>query len=66
MQIILNGEATEIPDGSTALSLLEAQGWAGKRVAIEINLEIVPRSAQAETRLNPGDRVEIVQAVGGG
>ncbi|MGF1548564.1 MAG: sulfur carrier protein ThiS [Thiotrichales bacterium] len=66
MQILLNGEAHDLPDRITALALLEQQGLADRRVAVEINLEIIPRSAYAQTELRHGDRVEIVRAIGGG
>ncbi|MGI9302089.1 MAG: sulfur carrier protein ThiS [Gammaproteobacteria bacterium] len=66
MQITLNGETRKIPDGTTATGLIEILELRGKRLAMEVNLEIVPRSAHAELRLNDGDRIEIVHAVGGG
>lgn len=66
MHIILNGEPREIPDGSTAGQLLEALQLAGKRVAMELNLDILPRSQADSQPLKEGDRVEIVQAIGGG
>ena len=66
MHITLNGDARDCAPGSTISSLLDASGYAGKRVAVEVNLEIVPRSAHATHRLADGDRVEIVHAIGGG
>ncbi|MGF1643775.1 MAG: sulfur carrier protein ThiS [Thiotrichales bacterium] len=66
MQILLNGEHHELPDRTTAQALLDLQGLADRRVAIEINLEIIPRGAYAQTVIQPGDRVEIVRAIGGG
>lgn len=66
MQITLNGEPRELPDGTTAAALVEALGLAGKRIAMEINREIVPRSGYAGHPLHDGDRVEIVHAIGGG
>ena len=66
MEIFVNGERREVPDGTTAAALLEMLGLAGRRLAIEVNREIVPRSRHAEHRLRPGDRVEIVHAIGGG
>ncbi len=66
MQIVLNGESTSVPDGTTTAQLLEQLGLAGKRVAIEINETIVPRSTHASTVLHNSDRVEIVHAIGGG
>jgi sulfur carrier protein len=52
--------------GSSLAELLAIAGYAGRRVAIEHNGAIVPRSRHAETRLADGDRVEIVHAIGGG
>ncbi len=66
MQIQLNGEAREIADGTTIAQLLEAAGYAGRKVAVELNLEVVPRSRHGEQRLAAGDRVEIIHAIGGG
>ena len=66
MRIQLNGEAFELPDGETVAGLIERLDLAGRRVAVELNLDIVPRSAHAEHRLQPGDRVEVVHAIGGG
>ncbi len=66
MQILLNGEAREVPDNYTAAQLVDELELTGKRIAMEINLEIVPRSTYAEVQLNPGDKVEIVHAIGGG
>lgn len=66
MQIIVNGEPSVVPDGLTAAGLIERIGLAGRRYAIEINGELLPRDAHAGHELAPGDRIEIVQAVGGG
>lgn len=66
MQIHLNGEAYSLDEPMTLTDLVERLGLAGKRLAIELNLEIVPRSQFAEIRLADGDRVEIVHAIGGG
>lgn len=66
MEIVLNGASREVPDGLTAAELVESLGLAGRRYAMEINGELVPRSAHPAHRLIPGDRVEIVHAVGGG
>ena len=66
MMIMLNGEPREIGEEQNVLDLLEAAGYRDKRVAIEVNRQIVPRSAHAERRLIEGDRVEIVHAIGGG
>lgn len=66
MPITLNGQAEEIPASLTLSQLLEQRKLAGKRVAVERNGEIVPRSAHAQTVLEDGDRIEIVHAIGGG
>ena len=66
MQIILNGKPRDVADGLSAAGLVALLGLEGRRYAMEINGELVPRSAQAERGLAPEDRVEIVQAVGGG
>jgi thiamine biosynthesis protein ThiS len=66
MHIILNGSDREIPENFSAGALLQDLGLAGKRLALEINQEIVPRSSLDTRMLLAGDRVEIVQAIGGG
>lgn len=66
MDIQLNGELLSLPDTTTLAALLEARQLAQRRVAVEINGEIVPRSRHAERLLQTGDRVEIVHALGGG
>jgi sulfur carrier protein len=66
ISIIVNGETREAVSGVTVTQLLEALGIHGGRVAIERNLEILPRLAWNETKVAPGDRYEIVQFVGGG
>lgn len=62
----VNGEVRSVPEGSAVADLLAALGATGKRVAVERNGEIVPRSQHAGTRLAAGDRIEVVIAVGGG
>ncbi|HZJ96056.1 MAG TPA: sulfur carrier protein ThiS [Thiopseudomonas sp.] len=66
MEIILNGETKTLTAGMSVLQLLQAQGLEGKRVAVELNEEILPRSEHATRQLCENDRVEIVHAVGGG
>jgi len=66
MEITLNGVATALPDAATVDQLLAQAGLAERRVAVEVEGAIVPRSAHATHVLNPGDRVEIVHALGGG
>ena len=67
MDILLNGDPVSLPDPATTIAaLLASQGLAERRVAVEINGEIVPRGRHGEHRLQPGDKVEIVHALGGG
>ena len=66
MEIVLNGEPRQIALPATVLNLLEVEGLAGRRVAVEVNGEIVPRSRHGEHSLSQGDRIEIVHALGGG
>jgi sulfur carrier protein len=64
--IMLNGESRELADNTTVQDLLETEGLADRRVAVEVNGEIVPRGRHAAHVLMVGDRVEIVHALGGG
>jgi sulfur carrier protein len=66
MNLFLNGEATSAPDNATVEALLDQLGFPRKGVAVERNREIVPKSLYSTTRLADGDRIEIVQFVGGG
>jgi sulfur carrier protein len=66
MHIQLNGEPFELPDGASVAELIARMELTGKRIAVELNLDIVPRSQHAETPLKEGDQVEVVQAIGGG
>lgn len=65
MRLQVNGELREV-EAATILELVEALGLDVRKVAVERNLEIVPRSLHATTALAEGDRVELVQFVGGG
>lgn len=62
----LNGQSVELDRQSSVATLLEQAGHAGRRVAVERNGDIVPRSRHATELLEDGDRIEIVQAIGGG
>ena len=62
----MNGAPHEVPAESTVRTLLGLLGMESKRVAVAVNRAVVPRSALARQRLAPGDRVEILEAVGGG
>ena len=66
MQILVNGAPRELADGHTVAQLLVELGCAPEGVAVAVNLVVVPRSQRANHTLTPGDRVEIIQALGGG
>lgn len=65
MRIQVNGELREV-EAATILALVEELGLDIRKVAVERNLEIVPRSLHASTAIMDGDRIEVVQFVGGG
>ncbi|HLR81744.1 MAG TPA: sulfur carrier protein ThiS [Paenalcaligenes sp.] len=65
MDVIINGETRQIKP-QTLRALLETLDFADKRVAVELNGEIIPKSAHADTTIRAQDRIEIVVAVGGG
>jgi sulfur carrier protein len=64
--ITLNGERRAVEPGATVASLLAESGRDTRKVAVERNLEIVPRSAYGQTPLTAGDSLEIVHFIGGG
>lgn len=64
--IFVNGESRTTKPGATVIDLLRELGLDSGRVAVERNLEILPRPQWAETQVQPGDRYEIVHFVGGG
>jgi sulfur carrier protein len=66
MKIVVNGQAREIASGSTVTQLLGELGVTQPHVAVEVNLEVVPRARHSETKLREGDRLEVVTLVGGG
>lgn len=66
IELTVNGGHRRFAQAISVAELLDIEGLAGKRVAVERNGDIVPRSAHAAVRLGDGDRVEIVVAVGGG
>lgn len=66
MEIFVNGEPKTVSGDKILLELVEDLGLREQRIAVEVNREIVPRSAHAGRRLRAGDRVEIVTAIGGG
>ncbi len=66
MELTVNGERRTVPDQVTVAQLLEVLGLPRERVAVEVNLDVVPRAEHPSRRLSPGDRVEVVSFVGGG
>ena len=66
MQVFVNGDPFEIKEGAVVNDLVKALTDDPRGIAIELNREIVPKSKHAETSLNDGDRLEVVQFVGGG
>jgi thiamine biosynthesis protein ThiS len=66
LQLTLNGESRTARAGAMVIDLVRELGLDGRKIAVERNLEIVPRSRYADQPLATGDRIEIVQFVGGG
>ena len=66
MEIMLNGQTREVPAATTARQLIAMLDLEGRRLAMEINQEVVPRSRFDDLQLQQGDRIEIVHAIGGG
>ena len=66
MQVMINGEERQIPEGLTVTALLQQLALPAERVAIERNRDILPRGCWAATAVKPGDSYEIVHLVGGG
>ena len=66
MKVQINGEERELAEELTLAALLEQLGMKADRVAVELNREIISRQLWPQTRLQTGDRLEIVQFVGGG
>jgi sulfur carrier protein len=66
MKIVLNGREEDVASDATLADLVASAGLAGKRVAIEVNREIVPRGDYGGRLLAAGDRIEVVHAIGGG
>jgi sulfur carrier protein len=66
LSIVVNGSARSCTAGATVADLLRELALEGKRIAVERNGEIVPRSRHDDTALAEGDRIEVVRAVGGG
>ncbi len=66
MIVYVNGDTTEISENSVVASIIAAQGLTGKKIAVELNKEILPFNQYDSQLLQPGDRLEIVHAIGGG
>jgi len=66
IEIIVNGDAHQVNPCARVTELIEHLDLAPERLAIELNLSILPRAKWAETELRPGDKLEIVHFVGGG
>ena len=66
MQIEVNGEAKDVPEGTTVRALLETLGLGDTLVAVERNQDVIPKAQHATATLEAGDQVEVVHFVGGG
>jgi sulfur carrier protein len=66
MQIVVNGSPTDVSEDTSMSVLIERLGLVGRRIAVEVNEELVPRSRFDAQTFSEGDRVEIIHAVGGG
>ncbi len=66
MNVIVNGQAREVPESSTIEQLLQTLDLGAAACAVEINAELVPKRRHIEHELNEGDTIEIVSLVGGG
>ena len=66
IQVDVNGTPLQIPQGSTLDQLLLTLELSQKRLAIELNLDVIPRSQYSSQQLQQGDQIEVVHAIGGG
>jgi sulfur carrier protein len=66
MQITVNGQARQVPAESSVSALLEQLELGSQHVAVEVNLQLVPRPQHAEHILQEGDQIEVVTLAGGG
>jgi sulfur carrier protein len=64
--VTVNQQPVTLPGGCSVADYLANHGFTGKRIAVELNREIVPRSTHAQQQIADGDQMEIIQAVGGG
>ena len=66
IECLINGQQQRLPDALTVADVVAARGLRGRKIAVEVNRRIVPKSMLAQTPLREGDVIEIVSAVGGG
>ena len=66
MKVLLNGRETDVPSGATIADLIDTLGLGARRVAVELNCDVVLRESWPRTPLAESDRIEVVQFVGGG
>ncbi len=66
MKVCLNGEAVEVAEQTSLQELISRLALGDRRFAVEVNEEVIPRSVHETHALQPGDRVEVVHAIGGG
>ena len=66
MQVTINAETKELPEACSVAQMIELLSLQNKRLAVEINKELVPRSEFTSHQIQAGDEIEIVQAIGGG
>jgi sulfur carrier protein len=66
LSLVVNGQARRVPAGATVRALVELLELGDRRVAVAVNREVVPRSEHTTRTLRDGDRIEILEAVGGG
>ena len=66
VELVVNGEPRSLPRGSTVAELVRSLGLEQRRIAVAVNRDVIPRSAFGARPLAAGDRIEILEAVGGG
>ena len=66
IDITVNGDAMSLTEGTTISDLIHKMELAGQRIAIELNMDVIPRSEHEQKILSAGDEVEVVRAIGGG
>lgn len=64
--VTVNGVPRSFPEGSTVQTVVESEGYDPKRIAVEVNMDIIPRGTYPGTEIHNGDRIEVVSFVGGG